>query len=379
MLNEQEAMSLSTPGRVDWDKVRSLFHVTQERVYLATAAYGPGPTTVVEATKNAIDQWAGGGFDWQEWEAEAEKARTAFARIIQAEAEEIALLPSVSLAAAQVARGLSWNEGDNLVIGASHFRSNLFPWMQLKERGVEIRYVEPRNGCHFASDFELQTDHHTRLIVCSSVQSTNGHRIDLEALLQTADQHSSLTFVDATQQVGSLVFDAKKFDFVAVSGYKWLLNPRGTAYLYVKREHIERMEPIAPGWKSHPQPYSNYYGGPLDHDDTARRFDQSLAWPLWVGSARALDFILEVGTAEIEERNLALSSALCEALELPKTGSSIVGVRVSDPTAVAAGLAEQGVVASLRSEFVRLAFHLFNNFEEVEMVSKLLKTHRVCF
>ena len=372
MLNLPPRSAFQDTHSPAWRELRGEFPFTQSKVYLRTASSAPGTSRVSQATHRFLEDWSDGAFQWAAWEAEAELARQRFAEIVQARPQEISLVPAASFAAAQVAQGLTWRSGDNLVVGAQQFRSNLFPWLQLAQKGVEVREVEPRGGRHLAEDICAAMDSKTRLVAVSAIQSMNGHRIELEQVLNGCKRYQALTFVDATQQVGALRFDARPFDFVAVAAYKWLLNPRGASYLYVKEEHLDKLEPIAPGWKSHPKPNENYYGGPLEHADTARRFDLSLAWPIWVGAAAALELITHLGVENIERRNLALAGAFCEALGLPAPNSPIVGVEFAEPKRVEERLLEENIYITTRGSFARFAIHFFNDFEELDRVVSLL-------
>lgn len=360
---------------VDWDSLRKQFPAVQEQVYLNCASYGPGPRSVAEATHRAIDDWSEGRADWKDWERLADRARARFARLLGGDPEAVGLLPTVSLAVSQVARGLSFAAGENVVVGDWEFRSNLYPWLGLEREGVEVRAVKSAGG-DFTTDLLQAIDRQTRVVAFSSVHSANGHLTSIEAVARKARASSARVLVDATQHVGALRFPLELVDYVVVSGYKWLLAPRGTSFLYVRPDLIQELEPLAPGWKTPPDPYKNYYGGPLEISTSAARFDQSLSWPAWVGAEAALALLEEIGIESIEKRNLELAGVFRKEMGLAPGGSQIVGLELERPDLAGEALARAGIVAALRDRFLRLGFHFFNNEEDVARAVAALSAFR---
>ena len=372
----------SGPTSIDWKHLRSQFAATEGQTWLNTATYGPGPRPVHDAVAKANENWASGRGVWREWEEDGERAREGFARLMKVAPETIALFPVMSAAAGQIAENLQPTSGANLVVGDLEFRSNFFPFAAQADRGIEVRVVSSVEGRLPVEDMIAAMDHNTRLVAASSVQSMNGFRIDLESLAQACANRGAKLFIDATQSVGVLDLPLTLADYVAVSGYKWLLAPRGTAFLYVRSELIESMRPIAANWKTPAQPYDDYYGPPYDPPPTARRFDLSLAWPSWVGAARAFDFLEPLPIAAIQERALALATSFREAL--PGLGlhslfgaeesSQIVALEIPDPQAIQKTLEEQRVIAAVRGRFLRVSFHFFNDETDVDRALEVLRT-----
>lgn len=363
-----------TRSEPDWAALRALFPAARRVAYLDTASFGPGPTPVREVLDAHLDAWSEGREGWRAWEAAAERAREGLARLIGARPDSVALLPAVASAAAQVASSLE--PGSNVVVGEQEFRSNLFPWLAQERRGVEVRLVPFRAGRVAAEDLLAATDARTAVLAVSHVQSANGYRVDLPRLVEACAGRATKLFVDATQSAGALRLDVEGIDFVAAAAYKWLLAPRGTAFLYADPRHVAGMTPLQPGWKTPDDPYARYYGPPLEPAPTATRFDVSLAWPCWVGCARSVELILEVGIDAIEERDLALARRFREGLPAiglaPLFGeaesSQVVGLEVPDPVAVQEALAAERVVAAVRDRYLRASFHFFNDETDVDRI-----------
>ena len=367
-----------------WESLRELFPATGQSVYLNTASYAPGAAPVLAAVQEGLAQWSLGTASWQRWEQRAEESRALFARLIERAPEQVALLSSFSAAASQVAESLPApgpGKRANIVVGAEEFRSNLFPWMGQARRGFELRLVPFREGRITCEDLLAAVDGETSLVAVSHVQSANGYRVDLERLAQSLQPLATRLFVDATQSMGGLCVPLEGVDYMACTAYKWLLSPRGSAFLYVAPDRLEEQHPLQPSWKTPEHPYEDYYGGPYAPAPRASKLDASLAWPIWLGTTRALELLLEVGLERIEAHNLGLAQSFAEGLgELgmqplfgPGESSPIMALKLPDPAGLQARLAQQGIVAAVRAEYLRASFHLFNNQEDVERLLAVLK------
>lgn len=368
---------------MNWTSLRERFPAVRELAYLDTASYGPTPLAALERMHACLDEVAYGTGDWRAFEEDGEVARRNFARILGCASESIALLPASSVAAAQVARGLELEAGASVVVGDGEFRSNLYPWLGLRERGVDVRLVPFENGRIPAARLLEACDASTALVAVSHVQSANGYRVDLAALTAGLSGTQTRLFLDATQSAGALRIPLAGVDYLAAAAYKWLLGPRGCAFLYVAPERIRELAPLAPGWKTPRDPYAGYYGPPLDVPDDASRFDVSLAWPLWGGMAAATGLVAELGVDAIEARDTALADRFVAGLEPlglaplfePAECSPIIGLEVPDADALRVELQRQGVRAAVRDRYLRVCFHFFNDSSDVDRALSALGEH----
>jgi len=210
------------------------------------------------------------------------------------------------------------------------------------------------------------------LVAVSSVQSADGRLVPggLDALAAAAAAHGCLTYVDATQAVGWLPFDAAPLDFVSCATYKWLLSPRGTAFGVVRPERLEMLRPLHAGWYAGDDPWTSIYGPPLRLARAARRLDISPAWLSWAGTVPALDLLAEVGIPGIHRHDIGLANGLRERLGLPGGDSAIVTVTAEGGLE---RLRAAGIRASVRAGAVRLSFHLHNTESDVEAVARALR------
>jgi selenocysteine lyase/cysteine desulfurase len=361
------------------DELRSLFPALAGVTYLNNATSAPGAAPVLEAVRRAEDAWASGRFDWLAWEADAEATRPLFARLVGGRPEEVALVSSFAEAAAAVAASLSPNPrsgGRRIVVGAREFRSNLFPWLDLARRGFDVVEVPASEGVVSTEAFCGALRPGTILAAVSEVQSTNGFRVLLAEIGDRCRQIGARLFVDATQSLGVLRFDARAAgaDYVAAHGYKWLLAPRGATWLWARSDRLQELRPLAPSWKSVEAPFADYYGGPIEPllASTARRLDASLAWFSWVGARAALSLIASLDFGSVERRCLGLAAAFRGAaldrgfaLAPAEVPSQTLALSVTDPEALRARLSERGVIASVRGSSLRLGFHAYNDESDV--------------
>jgi selenocysteine lyase/cysteine desulfurase len=333
---------------------------TRTAGYLDTATYGLPPRSTLAALERAVEGWREWQ-DWHRWEEDGEACRELFARIVGARASEVALVPALSAAAGIVAASLPAGPGENVVCYEGEFHSALFPWLALERRGVEVR-LAPLGRLAEA------VDERTAIVAVSSVQSADGQLADLAAVRATGAR----LFVDGTQSVGALPIELDGIDYLGVAAYKWLCCPRGLCFLYVRPERLGEIEPWLAGWKSSADPYERYYGPPRDLAVDARRLDTSLAWFLAAGGRASLELIVRLGVGRIAEHDLGLARRLCAGLGLPEPGSPIVQVEVADSGAAIARLERVGIRCASRAGAVRLAFHLYNEEEDVDRALEAL-------
>ncbi|MGI8681137.1 MAG: aminotransferase class V-fold PLP-dependent enzyme [Mycobacteriales bacterium] len=323
-------------------------------VYLNTASYGLPPAVAWEALQQALEDWRGGRTSWEEWGQSTERSRAEFAHMVGVDSEHVAVGSTVSGLVAFVAASLP--DGARVLAPDVEFTSNLFPFLAHAARGVEVDFVP---ADRLADSIDGRTD----VVAFSAVQSATGEVADLGAIARSAEHHGALTVMDATQAAGWLPLDASRFDFVSCAAYKWLMSPRGTAFLTVRPDRLETLPALAAGWYAGEDPHSSYYGPPLRLARTARRLDVSPAWFSWVGTEPALHLINRIGVSAIHDHDVSLANRFRAGLGLPPGPSAIVCLDVGDVTKE---LARAGVMASVRAGRLRTAWHIYNTDADVD-------------
>jgi selenocysteine lyase/cysteine desulfurase len=329
-------------------------------VYLNTATYGLPPRVAWDALQEALEGWRTGRTSFLEWDESVKAARAAFARIVGVDHDNVAIGSTVSTFAGFVAASLP--EGSVVLVPDIEFTSNLFPWMVHADRKVDVRIVDRR-------DLVESIDDSIALVAFSSVQSATGEVAPLDHIIHAAERHGAKVFVDATQSCGWLPIDATKVDFLACAAYKWLLSPRGTAFLTVRPDGLEDVRPIAAGWYAGESVHDSYYGPPLRVAQSARRLDISPAWFSWVGTTPALELLESIGIEQIRDHNVGLANRFRDGMGLPEGDSAIVSLDLDGETR---RLRSEGIVVAIRGGRLRASFHLYNTAADVDAALRAL-------
>lgn len=233
----------------------------------------------------------------------------------------------------------------------------LFPFLAQQPRGVQVREA-PLERLAEAVDESVD------LVAVSAVQSSNGRLVDLDAVVAAARRVGAQVLLDTTQSCGWLPLDCSRVDYAVCAAYKWLLSPRGVAFMFVRRERLEQLIPHAACWYAGGDIWSSIYGSPLRLSADARRLDTSPAWFSWVGAAPALELLVRLDMEEVRAHDVGLANAFLERLGREPGSSAIVSVDVPD---AAERLAAAGVRTAVRAGRVRASFHLYNTSDDVDL------------
>jgi selenocysteine lyase/cysteine desulfurase len=337
--------------------VRHLFAPDPATIYLDAGTYGLPPRPAYEATLAALERWQHGQADFiKEWEPAGEKARVLFAKLIGAQPEEIALIPTVSDGVATIAASLP--DGAKVLTPHEEFASVVLPFLAVAEqRGITVREVP-------YGDLAASITPETTLVALSLTRAQSGETADLGALLAAAKAQGARVLIDVTHaapfvDVRPHIAD---LDYLVCHGYKHLLLPRGVGFLYVRRDRQAELVPIHANWRSG----RHSYGGPIPDTGDASRFDVSLAWHAWVGAVPALELIVDWQADGTLDAAKQLANRLARGLEMPEPGASLVCVKVADAERAATALDEAGLRAAPRGEYVRLTPHVYNTEDEID-------------
>jgi selenocysteine lyase/cysteine desulfurase len=331
---------------------------TPAGVYCNTASYGLPPRPAWDALQAALAEWQGGRTSWEHWGESTEAARAAFARLVAVDVERVAVGSTVSELVGSVVTALP--AGARVVVPDVEFTSLLFPL--LVQSRLEVRTVPVAEVAGAVAEG-------TDVVAFSAVQMSTGEVADLDAIVAAAEAVDAVTICDATQGLGWLPIDAARFDVLVCSAYKWLMSPRGTAFLTVSERLLEDVVPHSAGWFAGEDVHTSYFGPPLRVASSARRLDVSPAWFCWVGTAPALELIQEIGVPAIHAHDLALANRFRAGLGLEPSDSAIVSVDVPD---AAERLGRAGIVAAMRGGRLRTSWHVYNDERDVDQVLKVL-------
>ncbi|MBE0569089.1 MAG: aminotransferase class V-fold PLP-dependent enzyme [Deltaproteobacteria bacterium] len=367
------------------------FPVAAEFLYFNHAAVSPIPARAAEAGIRMLQRSRDeGAWQLRKWEELAHETRGRFAKIIGASTEEIAIVKNTSEGLSFVAAGFPWKEGDNLVTSNVEYPSNIYPWMRLRARSVELRMVAAREGRVRKEDLFAACDGKTRMIALSSVEFSNGYRNDLSGIGEYCQKHGIFFCVDGIQSVGALPMDVKAFgiDALSADGHKWLLSPEGIGGFYISREVMEMVEPVIVGWHSVKNRFDfENYDFRLSPD--ARRYEPGSLNTVGMAAFDAsMELLLSLGIDRIWERVRRLTERIIEKAreegyeiltpDHPEERSGIVTFRVPgiDNAALWKRMLARKALCSPRGGGLRLSPHFYNTPEEVDRMFDLLREER---
>ncbi len=325
-----------------------------------------------------MESTEGGAFFYPKWSQQVVDIRRACAGIVNADQDEIAFVKSTSHGLSIVASGLDWKEGDNVIIFEKEFPSNLYPWINLKRKGVQVRVIPSREGRILFEDIESLIDARTRLFAVSSVQFSNGFKLDLQRAGELCESRGILFCVDAIQSLGIIPMDVKAFniDFLSADAHKWLLGPEGIGIFYCRRGLAERIVPPLIGWKC-VQNELDFAHPDFCFKTNALKFEEgSMNLMGILGLGAAVELLFEVGIDRIQNRVLDLGDAIIRETEkrglrllTPRNrrdrGGNITVAGDFDPSIMRDSLREKGIMVNARGGGLRISPHFYNNEEEI--------------
>jgi len=376
-----------------WQWWRRQMPVTRRWAYFDHAAVAPlsqpAADAITELTRQAAEE---GDTVWPKWARRVEQLRQWSAELLHCSQAEIAIVPNTTTGINYVAEGWGFQSGDNIILPEGEFPSNLFPWQNQRDRGVEVRIVPRRDGRVEIDDLIEQVDSATRLIAVSWVGYASGYRIDVESLVQRAHEKGVLVFLDAIQGLGMYPLDLQKVpvDFLAADGHKWLLGPEGAGIAMIRQEHLARLRCTNVGWGSVKNSH-NYASPQFELKESAARYESGSANMIGASAlAASMDMFLRVrrehGEQAIGERVIALASELDRELQrlgvatrLPKQSACRSGIVTFDvpgvePNQVRQAALEKGVVVSCRGGGVRASIHAYNDASDLERLIDVVRS-----
>lgn len=339
------------PGVID-EAVRARFPGAAG--YLNTASLGLPPQGAVDEMSAALSEWQAGVATAPGYDRYVEAARSSFAELVGVPPEQVAVGAQVSALVALAATVL--RHGARVLVPEGEFTSVVFPFLTRTDLGLEVVSVPLER---LADNVGPGVD----MVAFSLVQSADGRVADLSAIGEAARRCGALTLADATQAAGWLPFCADDYDVTVTGAYKWLLSPRGTAFMSVRPAVLERVRPLYAGWYAGADPWESIYGLPLRLANDARRLDLSPAWLAWVGTAASLRLIADVGVQAIRAHDVGLADMARVGLGLEPSDSPMVSIELA-PDFDSARL--DGLRTAYRAGRLRVGFHLYNTVEDVE-------------
>lgn len=350
--------------------------VRQDLTFLDSAFITPIPRQAADAGAAFFRAKAETPLQYEAVLQLAEDVRVKFARLVNATADEVAVLLSTGEGENVVAEGLNLRAGDNVVIDELHYETEFVLYRALeKSRGIQLRVVKHRDGAVAAADYEPFVDRKTRIVSVAWVSHQNGFRHDMRPLADLAHAHGAWLHADAIQAVGAIPVDVRAagVDSLSANSYKWLMAGYGAAPFFVRKEMIDRLGLDRYGGKHARRELPD---GSFEIDPTARRFDySSRAFGEAQALSASLDYLQGIGIARIEAHGVGLARRLQDGLVAQGhrlftphgNRSQIVAFYGGRPMPeMKAAFQKEKVQVTVRDGKVRVACAMFNTAEDID-------------
>jgi len=368
-------------------ELRSHFPILREKTYLYNCSQGALCDTVEAGMRKYAESWRTSAAPWDEWMESYEALRGAFARFINAQPDEVAIVTSASAGINPIANALHFdgcNDARNKVVMSEYeFPTMAHIWLAQRPRGAEIQFLDGVHDTVPTEFYERAVDKRTRIVPLTQVSFVNGFRPDVAAIAKIAHAQGALLFLDGYQDCGTRPLDVKALDvdFFVTGTLKYLLGPPGLGFLYVRRDLIETLTPTMTSWMAQRDVFA-FNTKCLDPSPDARRFEGgSPPIPNIYIARPAIDLLAGIGMENVAAQIARLTGAFLKGVRDlgidSKTPASSVGplvvLRAKDAAAALAKLTARGIAASTRRDGVRFAFHVYNALEDVNVALTALE------
>jgi len=350
-------------------------------VYINSCSQGALSDSVRAAYDEYLASWDDRGAPWDYWVERTETARAVFARLVGAEADDVAVTTSLSAGVSPLASALDFGARPKVVISELEFPTIGQIWHAQELRGAEVHVVAPERLAEAIDD-------QTALVSITAVSYRTGERLPVEQLARIAHGHGALVLLDAYQAIGTYPIDVRELgvDVLAAGVLKYLLGSAGLGFLWVRPELSTQLLPTQTGWFADRNIFEMDIGD-YSPSPTARRF-QSGTPPvpsIYAGIA-GMELMEEIGVAQTREHVNALNDRLIAGVdelggvvvtprELERRGA-LVCIRATDAPALVSALADDGIVTSERDSNLRVSAHAYNTEGDVDAVLASLARHR---
>jgi len=368
------------------DRFRARFPILGRRVYVNSCSQGALSTDVETALTAFTESWHAGGSPWEQWVEEVERLRTLVAATIGAEADEVAIMPSASVAIAAIATALPFDRSRHkVVLGEFEFPTMAHAWLAQAPRGAEVAWARPTGDALLPDAYAAVVDDRTRVVPVTHVCFRNGYRLDIPRIVALCHERGAYVFLDDYQHTGTAPLDvhALDVDFMVTGALKYLLGPSGVAFLYVRRSIIGKLTPLVTGWFGRANPFA-FAPDRLDWSTSAKRFEGGTPpVPNAYAAAAGLQLLHAVGLDTIERQvrllmNRFTAGACARGLPLVTPADAarrgpLAVVRAANAADLVQRLERRGIIASARGNGLRISFHAYNSEQDVDAVLDALE------
>jgi cysteine desulfurase/selenocysteine lyase len=374
------------------ERRRDAFPICRKKIFMAHAAVTALPRVVADAVIRFTEESASNFENFAALLKSIQETRASAANLIGSSPEEIALIGPTSLGLSLFANGIDWRPGDEVICYLDDYPANVYPWLNLRSRGVTIRLLQPSKTGALTPELVAEAlTSKTRLVALASCNFVSGYRIDLNAIGKLLREKEILFSVDAIQTLGAFPTTVEYVDFLSADAHKWMLGPLAIGIVYVRKECFDLCRPTllgswnvkAPGFIAQDE---------IEFQPTAQRYEPGAMNVMGIfGMKAAIDLLLEIGITRVADRIRTITAQLGDGLQGlgftvlgPTGGPSASGiVTVSRPgidmEALFERLTAANIICSSRQDrqgrhYIRFSPHFYNTEAEVDQVLKVIAT-----
>jgi selenocysteine lyase/cysteine desulfurase len=387
---ETDTSGYLTPGLTPGLSVRDEFPIFEHTVYANSCSQGALANRVRAAAEEWLTGWDENGAEWEFWVERNEAARAAFAGLVHAEPDDVAVTTSVSQGVSAFLSSLDLRGERNRIVISEYEFPTVGQIAHAQElRGAEVVHVRPdADGRIPLEAFAEAIDERTALVCSTLVSFRSGHRHDVSAIAELAHAKGALHLADSYQAIGAIEIDVRSLGADVVTGgtVKYLLGSAGLAFMWLREELRARLRPTQTGWFADEDIFAMSIADYSPHA-TARRFDSGTPpVPSLYPGVAGMELIAEVGVPAIETHIRRLVDRLLAGLD--ELGATVVTPRgegeygpmvcllSTNPNALVAALAADRIVVSTRDSSLRTSLHLYNVEEDVDRILQALRANR---
>jgi kynureninase len=331
-----------------------------------------------------LDAWASKGAPDHVWFEDIfptmRRLKASFARLAGCDPDELAITTNISVAMATIASALAFGDRNTVVMSELDFPTDGHVWLAHARRGVEIEWLRSPDGLTIPiEEYDRAIDDRTAVVMVNRVLYRSSAIVDADEICRIARERGALSFLDDYHGIGIVPLDlhALGADIYAAGTLKWLCGGPGLAFLYVRRELIQRLEPMITGWFGTAEPFS-FDNQHLEYHPSARRFEHGTPpAPVYPLAEGGLDIIGEVTPerirarqGELTDRAIARADELGLPVRTPRERSArggVVNVGVGPEAAkICHALLERDVCTDYRGDGLRISPHFFNTEDEID-------------